>query len=42
MASGVFVLKDKHTLVPMEAADFASENDFQLLLAKFPELLSGD
>lgn len=42
MASGVFVLKDKDTLVPMEAADFASENDFQLLLAKFPELLSGD
>jgi hypothetical protein len=42
MASGVFVLKDKDTLVPMEAARFASEDDFQSLLAKFPELLSGD
>lgn len=42
MASGVFVLKDNDTLVSMEAARFASEADFQSLLAKFPELLSGD
>jgi hypothetical protein len=42
MASGVFVLKDDDTLVPMETAHFAREADFQSLLAKFPELLSGD
>jgi hypothetical protein len=41
-SSGVFVLKDKDTLVPMEAAHFASEDDLQGLLAKFPALLSGD
>jgi hypothetical protein len=40
--SGVFVLKDKDTLVPMAPARFASEDDFQSLLAKFPALLSGD
>lgn len=42
MANGVFVLKDKDTLVSMGATQFASEDDFQRLLAKFPELLSGD
>ena len=36
MASGVFVLKDDDTLVSMAAAHFASEDDFQDLLAKFP------
>jgi len=39
---GVFVLTDKASLVPMQAAAFASENDFQELLAKFPALLAGD
>ena len=39
---GVFVLNDKNTLVSLEAAHFASEDDFQVLLAKFPELLAGD
>ena len=38
----VFVLKDAQTLVGLEPAEFASEADFQQLLAKFPELLSGD
>lgn len=42
MNSGVFVLKDKDTLVSMGTAKFASEADFQHLLARFPELLSGD
>jgi hypothetical protein len=42
MASGVFVLKDEDTLVSMASAQFASEAIFQRLLAKFPELLSGD
>src|SRR5215472_17190059 len=37
MASGVFVLKDDDTLVPMETAHFAREANFQSLLAKFPE-----
>lgn len=41
MASGVFVLKDD-TLHPLEAAQFASEDDLQGLLEKFPALLSGD
>lgn len=41
-SSGVFVLRDKDTLVPMEPAHFASEDDLQGLLAKFPALLSGD
>ena len=36
----VFVLRDEQTLVPLEPAEFATEDDFQLLLAKFPSLLS--
>ena len=40
--AGVFVLRDPATLVPMQAASFASEDDFQRLLAAFPELLAGD
>jgi hypothetical protein len=36
----VFVLRDERTLVPLEPAEFATEDDFQLLLAKFPSLLS--
>jgi hypothetical protein len=38
---GVFVLTDSQTLVPMQPASFVTENDFQELLARFPELLSG-
>lgn len=40
--TGVFVLRDEATLVAMQAASFASEDDFQRLLASFPELLAGD
>ena len=40
--TGVFVLRDEATLVPMAAASFATEDDFQRLLASFPELLAGD
>jgi hypothetical protein len=40
--SGVFLLQDENTLVPMEAASFATEDDFQRLLSRFPELLVGD
>jgi hypothetical protein len=40
---GVFLLSDNNnTLVSLEAAHFVSEDDFQVLLAKFPELLAGD
>src|SRR5436305_3635817 len=42
MSSGVFVLKDQQTLIPMQPASFASEEDFQRLLASFPALLSGE
>ena len=42
MAGGVFVLKDQKTLVAMQPASFATEDDFQRLLADFPSLLSGD
>src|SRR5215213_4109348 len=38
---GVFVLTDSQTLVPMQPASFPAETDFQELLARFPELLSG-
>jgi hypothetical protein len=37
----VFVLTDSQTLVPMQPASFEAETDFQELLARFPELLSG-
>jgi hypothetical protein len=37
----VFVLKDAETLVALQPAEFAREDDFQQLLAKFPSLLSG-
>ena len=40
--AAVFVLTGAASLVPMQAASFASENDFQDLLAKFPALLAGD
>ncbi|WP_375459735.1 hypothetical protein [uncultured Enterovirga sp.] len=40
--TGVFVLTDQNTLVAMQPASFASEDDFQELLAAFPELLAGD
>lgn len=42
MSSGVFVLKDQQTLIPMQPASFASEEDFQRLLANFPALLAGE
>jgi hypothetical protein len=38
----MFVLKDATTLVEMQPAHFASEDDFQRLLADFPSLLAGD
>lgn len=41
VSSGVFVLEGDN-LRPLEAAHFASEDDFQSLLEKFPALLSGD
>ena len=41
-SAGVFVLTDKTSLVPMQIANFASEDDFQDLLARFPALLAGD
>ncbi len=40
--AGVFVVTDQTSLVPMQAANFASEDDFQDLLARFPALLAGD
>ncbi len=40
--SGLFVLQDDGWLVSMEAAQFATEDDFQRLLERFPELLVGD
>ena len=39
MSGGVFVLKDPATLVALKPASFASEDDFQRLLAQFPALL---
>ncbi|MGU3539863.1 hypothetical protein [Methylobacterium sp. A54F] len=39
---GVFLLRDEATLVPMQAASFATEDHFQRLLAAFPALLAGD
>jgi hypothetical protein len=40
--AGVFVLTESNKLVALQAASFATENDFQVLLAKFPTLLAGD
>jgi hypothetical protein len=40
--SGVFVLQGEDSLLPMEPASFATEDDFQRLLSRFPELLGGD
>ncbi|WP_316182264.1 hypothetical protein [Bradyrhizobium sp. SZCCHNRI1009] len=40
--SGVFLLKGEDALVAMEPGQFATEDDFQRLLARFPELLVGD
>lgn len=39
--SGVFLLQGEHSLVPMEPGQFATEDDFQRLLSRFPELLVG-
>lgn len=38
----MYVLKDAKTLVEMQPAQFASEDDFQDLLARFPSLLAGE
>jgi hypothetical protein len=40
--SGVFLLQGDDTLMAMEPGEFVSENDFQKLLSRFPELLVGD
>jgi hypothetical protein len=40
--SGVFLLQGGDSLVAMEPGQFASEDDFQRLLSRFPELLVGD
>ncbi|TWB01911.1 hypothetical protein [Bradyrhizobium stylosanthis] len=40
--SGVFLLRGEDSLVPMQPGKFALEDDFQRLLARFPELLVGD
>lgn len=41
-SSGVFLLRGEDSLVPMQPGEFAAEDDFQRLLARFPELLVGD
>lgn len=41
-SSGVFLLRGEDSLVPMQRGHFAAEDDFQRLLARFPELLVGD
>lgn len=40
--AGIFVLRDDADLVALQPASFATEDDFQRLLASFPELLAGD
>jgi hypothetical protein len=40
--SGVFLLQSADSLLAMEPAQFAKEDDFQRLLSRFPELLVGD
>ena len=42
IGTGVFVLNEASALVAMQAPCFASEDDFQDLLARFPALLAGD
>lgn len=42
VTAGVFVLTDAATLIPMKQASFVTEDEFQTLLASFPELLVGD
>ena len=40
--SGVFLLEGEDKLVGLEPTQFATEDDFQRLLSRFPELLVGD
>lgn len=40
--SGVFLLQGVDSLIAMEPAQFAKEDDFQRLLSRFPALLVGD
>lgn len=40
--SGVFLLNSENVLVGMEPAEFVTENEFQSLLERFPDLLVGD
>ena len=42
MAGGLFVFTEQKKLVSMRAAEFATEDDFQRLLAENPALLSGE
>lgn len=38
----MFVLNENKTLVPLKPAQFVTEDDFQSLLADYPELLAGE
>lgn len=40
--SGVFLLQGEDSLLAMQPASFATEDDFQRLLSRFPQLLVGD
>ncbi len=40
--SGAFLLQGEDSLVSMEPASFAKEDDFQRLVSRFPQLLAGD
>jgi hypothetical protein len=39
--AGVFLLNNDESIVPLQAAQFVSEDEFQKLLSRFPELLVG-
>ena len=42
LSSQIFVLQKDHNLVEMTEAEYDSEKLLQALLAKFPQLLSGE
>jgi len=42
MGKRIYLLREDDTLQPMSEAPYLSEEDFQVLLEKYPDLLTGD
>ncbi len=40
--SGVFIVNEDHSLIKMKQAEYLSEDELQLLIARHPALIAGE